>query len=251
MPSFLFRSNYNKLLLTTGLLLTMLSFQGCTSLDLGRGLDFLNTSSRQNEITLGDIASAFKEALQIGSENVTVQLGREEGFNKDQGIRIPLPKDMERVGSAMRKVGLGSLVDDFEVKLNRAAERAAPLAKEVLWNAIKDMTFRDVKQIYDGPDDAATRYFEAKTSAALKLKIQPIIDDSLSKVGAIRSYDRVMSKYSAIPFVPDVKADISGHVVDGTLSGVFHYLAKGEAAIRKNPAKRTTELLKKVFGAKD
>ena len=35
--------------------------------------------------------------------------------------------------------------------------------------------------------------------------------------------------------------------VDKALDGLFHYLGIEEAAIRTNPAARTTDLLKKVF----
>jgi hypothetical protein len=110
------------------------------------------------------------------------------------------------------------------------------------------MTFEDVKRIYDGTDDAATRYFQEKMSPDLAAAMKPIVDASLSEVGAIQSYDKVMDKYGDIPFAPDVKADLSNHVIKRGMDGIFFYLAKEEKAIREDPAKQTTKLLKKVFG---
>jgi len=69
----------------------------------------------------------------------------------------------------------------------------------------------------------------------------------LNQVGAIASYDNLMGQYGALPFVPDVKANLTDQAVKLAMDGVFYYLAKEEAAIRNNPAKRTTDLLAKVF----
>jgi hypothetical protein len=112
------------------------------------------------------------------------------------------------------------------------------------------MTFEDVMNIYNGPDDAATRYFQEKMSPPLARAMQPVVDQSLAEVGAVQTYENIMGEYRAIPFVPDVQADLTTYVVDKGMDGIFHYIAAEEAAIRQNPAKRTTELLQRVFGAK-
>jgi hypothetical protein len=111
------------------------------------------------------------------------------------------------------------------------------------------MSFEDVMNIYNGPDDAATRYFQEKMTPALAGEMKPIVEESLAEVGAVQSYDNVMGQYRAIPFVPDVKADLTTYVIEKGMDGIFHYLAVEEAAIRQNPVKRTTELLQRVFGA--
>ena len=111
------------------------------------------------------------------------------------------------------------------------------------------MTFNDIRRIYKGPEDSATKYFQEKMSPSLSREMNPIVENSLSKVGAIQTYDSVMGKYQALPFVPDAKADLTDHVVKKGMDGIFYYLAKEEAAIRKNPVKQTTSLLKKVFGS--
>jgi hypothetical protein len=134
-----------------------------------------------------------------------------------------------------------------ELKLNRAAEAAAPKARKLFVDSIAQMTVDDVQRIYNGPDDAATKYFQSKMSPQLAKAMRPVVDSSLAEVGAIQSFDAAMGKYQGLPFVPDVKADLSDYVVNKGMDGIFHYLAIEEAAIRKDPAKRTTELLQKVF----
>jgi hypothetical protein len=145
---------------------------------------------------------------------------------------------------------MGGALDDLELRLNRAAETATPKAKAIFRDAIAAMTWDDVRKIFDGPDDAATQYLKAKMSTPLKAEMRPVVDSSLAEVGAIRSYDSVMAQYKAVPFVPDVKADLTDHVLERGLDGLFLYLAAEEAAIRQDPAKRSTELLRKVFGAR-
>jgi hypothetical protein len=145
-------------------------------------------------------------------------------------------------------VGMAGLGDDLELRLNRAAEVASPKAKALFWRAIADMTLEDVKGIYDGPPDAATQYFRSKMSGSLAEGMQPVVDESLAEAGAIRAYDAMMGQYKNIPFVPDVRADLTTYVVGKAVDGLFFYLAREEAAIRENPAKRTTELLQRIFG---
>ncbi len=198
-------------------------------------------------LTTEEIGAGLKEALRVGSESVVNQLGAEDGFNKDSNIHIPLPKTLEKVKSMLSTVGMASYFEDLELKLNRAAEVATPKAKQLFGDAISAMTLEDVKGIYEGPDDAATQYFKEKMSPDLTKEMEPVIEDSLAEVGAVKSYDTMMEKYKSLPFVPDVKADLTHHVVEKGMDGIFYYMAKEEAAIRKNPVKRTTELLKKVF----
>ncbi len=197
----------------------------------------------------GEIAAGLREALKVGSAKVVRQVGRLDGFNADPKIHIPLPGVLKDVQDALRPFGLSSMADDLELRLNRAAEVAAPEAKALFFDAIKQMTLDDVRGIYEGPDDAATQYFKGKMKKPLAKRMRPIVDNSLSEVGAVRTYDDMMSKYKAIPLVPDVKSDLTGYVVRKGLDGIFYYVAKEEAAIRNDPAARTTEILKKVFGS--
>ncbi|MBU8848931.1 MAG: DUF4197 domain-containing protein [Desulfobacterales bacterium] len=230
------------------LMLSSQVFAGNSWLD--KGSDVLKTfgfGNKASELTIEEIGAGLKEALKVGSGNVVNQLGTEDGFNNDSNIHIPLPASLEKVKSMLSKVGMSSLLEDLELKLNRAAETATPRAKQLFWNAISGMSLEDVKGIYNGPDDAATQYFKGKMSPDLAREMKPLIEDSLSEVGAVQSYDNMMKEYKSIPFVPDVKANLTDHVIEKGMDGIFYYMAKEETAIRQNPAKRTTELLKKVF----
>ena len=212
-------------------------------------LDSLGSSSESGELTLGEISGGLKEALKVGTGNVVGQLGQMDGFNTDPQVHIPLPESLTTVQTTLEKLGMSDMLDELELKLNRAAEAATPKARKLFWNAIADMTLDDAKSIYEGPDDAATRYFQSRMSAPLAQEMTPVVRRSLRGVGALESYDRVMGEYTSLPFVPDVNADLTAHVVNRGMDGIFHYLAKEEAAIRQNPTKRTTALLQKVFGS--
>ena len=206
-----------------------------------------NSSNAGANLSNGDIASALKQALTIGSGNVVSQLGKSGGFSNDSNIYIPLPESLNKVKSALKLVGMDGMLQDLELKLNAAAEVATPKAKSLFTDAIKQMTLDDARGILNGPNDSATRYFQSKMSAPLAKEMIPIVGDSLAKVGAVKQYDSVMAEYENIPFVPDAKANLNEYVVDKAMGGIFHYLAVEEAAIRQNPVKRTTELLKRVF----
>lgn len=199
-------------------------------------------------LSQSDMVKGLKEALRVGTGRVVTQLSRKNGFEQDRSIHIPLPQQLNKVRSALATIGMAESLDDLELKINRAAEQATPKAKQIFLQAIRKMTLKDANRILRGPNDAATRYFERKMSPELRSTIRPLIQRSLNQVGAVRSYDRVMANYRNIPMMPDVKADLNRHVVNGALKGVFHYLAQEEAAIRKNPARRSTEILQRVFG---
>jgi len=200
-------------------------------------------------LTDQEVGDGLVEALRVGTERVVDQVSLADGYNLDPDIHIPLPGALDDVQKILNSVGMSDLADDLELRLNRAAEAAAPEAKELFFEAIGEMSFEDVQQIYSGPDDAATRYFQEKMTPPLSERMKPVVDQSLADVGAIQSYDTMMKQYEAVPFVPDVKADLNTYVVDEAMGGIFHYVAIEEAAIRNDPAARTTELLQKVFGA--
>lgn len=195
-----------------------------------------------------EITGGLKEALRVATERTVDEVGVEDGFNADPAIHIPLPKTLKTVQSALRQVGMADMADDLELRLNRAAEAAAPEAKAVFFDAIKQMTWQDARRILNGPKDAATQYFRRTMSDPLKARMRPIVDTQLAQVGAVRTYDDMMGQYDELPFMPDAKANLTDYTLDKALDGIFHYLGKEEARIRANPAARTTDLLRKVFG---
>lgn len=201
-----------------------------------------------SELGTDKIVAGLKEALRVGTRKVVERIGVKDGFNADPAIHIPLPENLRTVQATLKKIGLSSLADDVELRLNRAAEEATPKAKDLLWKAVEQMTLDDAKRIYDGPQDAATQYFRKVASDDLRATVGPVVDKALADVGALTAYDNLIGQYKTVPFVPDVKSDIKSHATELTLDGIFHYLAKEEAAIRSDPAARTTDLLKQVFG---
>ena len=208
------------------------------------------TGGDEKEQTLapGEIGDGLKEALKVGTQTVVDNLGITDGFNLDPQIHIPLPGKIQKVKDVLGKIGMDSMLTDLELRLNRAAELATPKAKQLFLTAIDEMTVEDVMAIYKGPEDAATQYFKEKMSPQLALEMKPVVDQGLADAGAVKTYDRVMERYNKVPFVPEVDADLSDYVVQKGMDGIFYYLAKEEAAIRKDPLKRTTDLLKRVFG---
>lgn len=199
-------------------------------------------------LTSSEATAGLKEALKVGTDTAVDLVSAAGGYLDNADIHIPLPESLRKVQSALQMVGMADLADDLEVRLNRAAEAAAPEARDLFAEAISQMTIDDAKAILDGPDDAATRFFQRTMTPGLTERFSPIVEAELAQAGAIRSYDRMMGRYDRIPMVPDVKADLSDYAVEQALDGLFLMLAREEAAIRNNPAKRTTDLLRKVFG---
>jgi hypothetical protein len=206
-------------------------------------------ASSTQSLSTEEVGSGLKEALRVGTETVVGNLGKPDGFNLDPEIHIPLPNELDEVKVVLDKVGMDSMLVDLESRLNRAAEIATPKAKALFLQSINDMTLDDVMAIYQGPDDAATEYFRGKMTGPLAVEMKPVVDQSLSEVGAVNAYNDIMARYNAVPFAPKVDADLSNYVVAKGMDGIFYYLAQEEAAIRQNPAKRTTDLLKQVFGS--
>lgn len=201
----------------------------------------------KKSLSKDDIANGLKEALKIGAERVVARVGKHNGYLKDKAIHIVLPAKFQKVHRTLKKIGLEKYTSELEVKMNRAAESAAPKAKKLFWRAIKDMRWQDVTAIYKGENNAATKYFEKKMTPALNKMMRPLINRTLADVGVVKAYNKALKKYHTIPFVPKVKDDLTAYVMQKSINGLFYYLAKEEAAIRQDPAKRTTTLLKRLF----
>jgi hypothetical protein len=199
----------------------------------------------QNQIGLG-----LRDALKVASQRVVGRVGRMDGFNGDPNIRIPLPGPLERIEGALKSIGAGGLLDDLHLKMNRAAEQAAPKALNIFVDATTKITFDDARAILTGPQDAATQYFRRTTSDSLTKSFRPIVDTTLSSVGAVMALNSIQGRASGIPFIGQSVGDfnLTDFTVGKALDGLFHYLAVEEAAIRTNPIARTTNLLKQVFG---
>lgn len=230
-----------------------LSLSACVSDDLQgtaqsilSGLD--TTSAQGVGLTTAQITQGLKEALNVGSRTVVAQVGKNGGFNLDPTIRIPLPATLAKVDGALKTVGMGHLTADLQTKMNAAAEQGSAQALDLFVGAISKMTIDDARQILSGQQDAATQYLRRTMGNELAAKFRPIIDNTLAQTGAIKAFDTVTGQYAALPFVSGLKTDLNDYVTQKAMDGVFYYVAQEEAAIRANPAKRTTEILRTVFG---
>ncbi len=212
-------------------------FEGVKGLISGGGLE--------NE----DIVAGLKEALRIGTDNSVTQVGKIDGYLKNPAIHIGLPGPVAKAEKLLRFAGYGEQVDAFETSMNRAAEKAAPQAKEIFWQAIAGMTLDDARQILDGGDTAATDYFAERTRPQLMEIFSPIVHDSLASVGATKKFQDLDTTLRTLPLGESLSFDLDHYVTDGALDGLFLILGEEERKIRENPAARTTELLKKVFSA--
>jgi hypothetical protein len=196
------------------------------------------------------IGSGLKEALQIGTENAVNITGKTDGYFMNQVIKILMPEKLKTFEKGLRAVGYGPQIDEFVLSMNRAAEKAAPFAKQIFWDAIGEMTFDDVRKILSGNDTAATDYFKGKTTNRLTDTFKPIVSNSMNEVGVTRQYKELVGRYESIPFVKKESFDLDQYVVSKALGGLFYMVGEEEKKIRKNPTARTTDLLKEVFGSK-
>ncbi len=193
------------------------------------------------------LIGGLKEALSVGTENSVNRLSKLGGFNADKALRIAVPSEIKSATDTLRKVGLGTMVDSFEDKMNGAAESASASATPVFMKAIREMTFDDARKILDGPENAATEYFRRSTGEELKKLFMPLVRENMNKVGLVQAYNGLMDRYNAIPLTSKPKFDLDNYIADKTLDGLFSVIASEEAEIRWNPAARTSDLLRKVF----
>lgn len=216
------------------------------SAQLGRILRGLGLG-RPGGLNDAKIASGLKEALQIGTQNAVNLTGRLDGYFRNEVIKILMPEKLQTLEKGLRLVGYGPRVDEFVLSMNRAAERAAPRAKAIFWDAIGEMSFEDARKILNGGDTAATDYFQDKTTDRLAAAFRPVVDKAINEVGVTRRYKELIGRYEAIPFVTSERFDIDQYVVTKALDGLFYVVGEEERKIRTNPTARVTDLLKEVF----
>jgi hypothetical protein len=202
---------------------------------------------QQGSLSDAKIGAGLKEALHVATENSVNLTGRLDGYFGNEAIKILMPEKLRTLEQGLRVVGYGEKVDAFVLSMNRAAERAAPAAKQIFWNAIGAMTFDDAQKILGGGDTAATEFFKRKTTDNLTAAFRPVVERTMSEVGVVRQYQELVGRFKAIPFAQTQTFDINGYVVTKALDGLFHVVGEQERQIRTNPAARTTALLKEVF----
>ncbi len=203
---------------------------------------------RNKGLTEKDAADGIREALVNGTGQSVKLVSVLDGYWGNPEIRIPFPEEAKDMESKLRNIGMGKKVDEFNVSMNRAAEKAAAEAKPIFIAAIKGMTVRDAITIVRGANNAATMYLKNTTSPELINKFQPIIKTSLDNVNATRYWSDLITIYNKIPLVRKMNPDLAAYVTQKAIDGLFIMIAKEELKIRKDPMARTSELLKRVFG---
>jgi hypothetical protein len=232
-------------LLVAAVILFLITSPASAQLDQIRKSLGLGTQSGLSDVKIGE---GLKEALKVGTENTVNLTGKTDGYFLNQAIKILMPEKLRTLEKGLRTVGYGTQIDEFVLSMNRAAERAAPFAKQIFWDAIGQMTFDDASKILSGPDTAATDYFKGKTTDKLTAAFKPVVDKSMNEVGVTRQYKELVGRYESIPFVKKETFDLDQYVVTRALDGLFHVLGDEEKKIRTNPSARVTDLLKEVFG---
>jgi len=195
-----------------------------------------------------EITKGLKEALNVGTKNASGKAAKTDGYYKNKLIRIPFPSDARDMRTTLVKMGMKKQVDAFEKQMNRAAEDAAKKAAPIFINAVTAMTIQDGLTILRGKDDEATQYLRKTTAAQLSKEFRPIISASLKKVEITKYWNPLFTTYNKVPFVKKVNPKLDEFVTNKAIDGLFLLIAEEETKIRKDPAARITEILKKVFG---
>lgn len=199
-------------------------------------------------LTEGDAAAGIREALEKGTNESVKLVSVLDGYWKNPEIKIPFPPEAQNVESKLRAIGLGNKVDQFNESMNRAAEKAAEKAAPVFVSAIRSMTVKDAVNIVKGEKNAATMYLKNTTTPQLTTEFSPIINSALESVYATKYWSDLITAYNKLPLVKKMNPDLTAYVTGKAIDGLFIMIEKEELKIRTDPAARTTELLRKVFG---
>lgn len=209
-----------------------------------------NSGSAASSSSLSDtdITKGLKEALAKGTTKAVNNLGKSDGYFANQAVKILLPESLQKLEGPLRLAGQGQLIDDLVLAMNRAAEKAVPQAANILGDAVRAMTVSDAHGILAGPDDSATKYFRKTSGDKITEMMKPIIAKSTESVGVAKAYKKLTANPLAASAAQSYGLDLDGYVNKKAQDGLFYMVAQEEKDIRSNPAARTTDILKKVFG---
>jgi hypothetical protein len=208
-----------------------------------------STAATTPELTADEVAGGLKEALTRGTEKAIANLGKPDGFLKNLAVKIPLPRSLADFEKDLRLVGQEKYTSEFVAALNHAAETAVADVGPIFAEAIREMTMKPAQQILRGADDAATQYLRKVGEDRIKEKMLPLVKTAAAKAGTAAAYNDFWNKASfGMVIVHPPELDIDSYVTQKAADGLFKTIAAEEKEIRKNPAARTTDLLRKVFG---
>lgn len=221
---------------------------------LDKNLKSNNKSSTKNSggllgsgLSNMDISQGLKEALSIGTNTAAKSLSAKDGFFKNMAVKILLPKELQQVESALRKIGMGYLADELILTMNRAAEDAAQKAGPIFLSAIKKMTLNDAVSILNGGNGSATNYLKKSTNTELISAFRPVIKSSLTKVGADKAWEKIFTAYNKIGIFSQVNTDLTQYVTEKATDGMYVMIAQEENKIRQNPLNYGSTIIQKVF----
>ncbi|MBM3372588.1 MAG: DUF4197 domain-containing protein [Betaproteobacteria bacterium] len=201
------------------------------------------------DISNADAASGLRQALSDGSAAAVKILGAENGYFANPKVKIPLPPSLQRIESGLRMMGMRKQADELVLSMNRAAEAAAPEARQLLVEAVKKMSVQDAKAILTGGDTAATDYFRRTTQAQLTQRFLPIVKKATDRVGLAQQYNSLASQGASLGLVKAEDASIETYVTRKALDGLYLMIAEQEKNFRQNPVGASSEIVKRVFGA--
>lgn len=203
-------------------------------------------------LTEAEASAGVKEALNKGIVKAVQFASEPDGFNLNDDIHIPVPPDLEIVKSTVGRLpGMATLFTQLDTQLNRAAEAAAPKAKDIFLNALANISITDaLTLVTSSSTDAATQFLRKSTQQQLVMAFHPDIEAAIDQVGAGRAYSTITKQYNKIPLMTPVTLSLADYTTQKAVDGLFILLAQEEAKIRKNPAARTSDILKSVFGRK-
>lgn len=211
----------------------------------------VESKTGKGSLSNADIGSGLKAALKEGVTKQVTKLTAEDGFYKNEAVKILLPEELQKVDKKLRQLGMSKMADEGIKVLNRAAEDAVKEATPIFVNAITSMTITDAKKILMGKDDSATAYLQTSTTKPLYAKFSPVVKTSLSNVGADVVWEGIITKYNSLPLVTKVNPDLTDYVTNKAMDGVFKMISLEEKNIRTDLSSRTSDLLKKVFALQD
>lgn len=242
-----------KYMLIPTLTFTFISLSACAQLDINKlkkeAEKAISTGEEKTPLSNEEVIKGLKEALSVGTNNSTTKASKADGFFKNPAIKIPFPPEAEKIKSTVISLGMQKQVDDFVLTLNRAAEEASKEAAPIFLNAITSMTVQDGFAILKGEDNAATNYLNEKTSNQLSEKFKPIVESAIQKVEVTKYWKPIITRYNKVPFVEKQNPDLDAYVTQLAMEGMFKLIAEEELKIRKDPAARVSDLLKRVFGS--
>ena len=217
----------------------------------------LATYQQAHALALGDLAgiskadasNGLKAALEKGVIAAVALLGKTDGFLGNPKVRIPLPGYLEDASRLLKNFGQGKRIDELATALNRAAEAAVPMGKDLLVSAVRAMNVSDAKNILIGGETSVTRFFAEKTRAPLGLKFLPVVTQATEKVGLVNQYNDFAGKAAGFGLVKKEDANIQQYVTGKSLDGLYLIIGEEEKKIRQDPVGSGSAILQKVFGS--